>query len=241
MEKFFPVIYDIIAVIIGLIIIFNAFHSGFLRSVVLAAGYLCSIVAAVFFSKMITAFLYKSFFRGWVIDYLEKLFSDISSSLPIDEMTSKAISQLPDFLTGVAVAFFHGEDKMSGIISGGIDNLSDTLPAVIADNIIAPIIYLLVQSLLCILLFIICVWIVKTIAKIFKNFYAIPVLGSINCFLGGVLGILQAGIVLYLIGVALFAIFSLGWGTDLFFNDATVRQGYLFKYFYDPTLLFVAK
>lgn len=240
MEKFFPVIYDIIAVIIGMVIIYRAFQTGFLRSVVLAAGYLCSIVASVFLSKMITVFLYTNFIRGWVIDYLEKLFSEISASLSIEEIVSQAVLKLPDFLKGAALAFFQGEENLSSAIIENMDNMTDTIPIIIADNIAAPIINLLLQSVLCIILFIICVWIVKTIAKIFKKFYAIPVLGPINCFLGGVLGILQAGIVLYLVGVALFAIFTVGWGTELFFNDATVRQSYLFKYFYDPMLVFAS-
>ena len=87
--------------------------------------------------------------------------------------------------------------------------------------------------LFCLLIFVICVIIVKMIASLFKRFYKIPILGPVNSFLGGAVGVLKAAVLLYILAVAASFAVSVTANQLSWFNTDIISHSHIFSGFYN--------
>ncbi|WMJ23300.1 CvpA family protein [Paludicola sp. MB14-C6] len=226
------IIMDIIIIAVVLFIVMSAYRKGFLRSAILTVGYFVSIFVAIYLSKIIGNFLYDTFIRQQIITSVNKALSgnieniDIAAAIPI------FLAKLPVFLTNSIYAYFGGKDAIISNLGNATSNATNNISIIISDQVVEPIVLLLLNAILSILLFLICIFIVKRIAKLFQGFYAIPVIGPINSFFGGVLGVIQAIIVVVIIAILSKFVISLTGNTLPYFNTKIIDSTYIFKIFY---------
>lgn len=224
---------DILLLCIIILIVISAYRKGFLRSAILTIGYFVSILASILFSRILSNYIYQSIIRQKIITSVNATLSENINNIDITKVFSEFLSKLPSFLSNSMYSYFGGKDAVINQVQGITGNTTQNISVVIADQIIQPIVTLLLNALLCLALFFVCYFIVKQVAKLFKGFYAIPIIGPINSFLGGVLGVLQAFIVVIIITIVLRFIITLSGDTLSWLNSSIIDSTFLFKYFYD--------
>ena len=105
--------------------------------------------------------------------------------------------------------------------------------ATIADQMLYPIIYTLLQALFFLLLFFAIMVIVRSLSKVFRGVRHIPLIGPVNSLLGGVLGLVQAAVVILIVVMALNLIIGVTGDGIPYLNNEAISKTYLFRYIYD--------
>ena len=224
-------IIDIITVLIGVFIIIDAYRKGFLRYVVLVVGCVLSFFVALYLSKIVSVHLFDAFFRENIIEYVNSTISQSVGDISIGTIVPAVFFKLPQGVQNLLYSQFGDVSQLVQLLESKTNGAVGDLGLIIADDIISPVFVGLIEVLSCFILFIIFVIIVKGIAKIFRNFYAIPIIGPVNSFLGGLLGIVQTVMIYYLIGLSISVIISFTANEMSWINQEVINSTYIIKYF----------
>lgn len=227
----YSLIIDGITAFIGLLIIYNGYKKGFIRSVILVIGYVFSIFFAIYLSKILSVYLYDNFIRDLIIENIDKTIAANTGQISVAGIVPVVLSKLPKIIINPIIGDSGGMNHLNQLIIDQTDGSLTKLSQAIVDNIFSPIILQLMKVILCLIIFILCTIIVKIIAKMFKGIYAIPIIGPINSILGGLLGIVQAGIAYYLIALVISIIISLTANELPWINNEVMKSTYILRHF----------
>lgn len=219
-------------ILIGISVIVSAYHKGFLRSIISVIGYIASIFVAIYLSKYISAFIYNTFIRENIIKSVQNVLLTNPQAGNIDNAVNQFLSELPSLFEKSVLVYFNGKQGVIDSIANSSKEITTNLGIVVADNIVGPIIIGLLQTISCIVIFIICTFIVKIVSRMFGGFSNVPVLGTINSILGAIIGIAQAGVWLFVLAIIGKMIISFTGNSLTYFNLDVINQSYLFKMFY---------
>lgn len=128
-------------------------------------------------------------------------------------------------------------DIIYKLVLSAIDFTYETRSEAIIANIIDPIIIVPLRIILFLLIFTIVAVILEAISNASKLINHIPVLSSINEFLGGVLGLIKAVIILFVICIGVQFLISLTGDSLVFINTYTIEKTLFFKYIYNFDLI----
>lgn len=235
--NFYSIILDIAVLFIGFSIIRKSYRNGFLRSAVLFVGSLAAILISIWLSRWLANVVYENFLRESIIAQINEVVQNGTNSLSISELISQLTSAFPAFLINPLLAAFGGQEQLAAEIQQNINSTTDSLGTVIADTVVGPITISLIQMISCLLILAICVIIIKILASMFKRIYAIPIIGTVNAFLGAGIGILQAAVILYILALICSIVVSVTANELSWLNTGIIDLTYLFKYFYNFQIL----
>ncbi|MEG0691619.1 MAG: CvpA family protein [Oscillospiraceae bacterium] len=224
-------IIDIVTALIGLFIIYGAYRKGFIRSIILVIGYVFSIFLAIYLSKIVSVYIFNNFIRTPIINNINQTISSSVGNISVSMVVPAILSKLPKVILNPLFSSFGGESELIQLIDNQTGGILEKLGTVVADNVIAPILLSLMEVITCLIIFILCTIIVKIIAKMFTGLYAIPIIGSINSILGGVLGIVQTAIIYYLLALVISTIISLTANELPWINNEIMNSTYILKHF----------
>ena len=237
MMQYYSIILDIAYVIIFLLVVISAYRKGFLRSVILCLGYIASIIISISVSRYLSKIIFDTFIRDNIIKAVNSKLTGNVNADGIQTIVAEFMSKLPNIITKSISAYFGGQQGIIDNIQNSSGGVINNIGITIADNIVAPIVITLLQTLVCVIVFVLCIIVVKMIARLFTGFYAIPVIGPINSILGGVVGIAQAAILLYIIAVLGKMLISLSANELGYFNTKIIDSTYIFKLFYNSKFI----
>ena len=185
---------DLVALSIIIITVIISARRGFLSEVVSFVGWLVSAIVAKISCTIIADYIYINFIK-------DKIYSSVLASL--EEKTVSISSSYSDFISSLpeAIQKLLGNADLSNLnaIFEDPSRSAETVALEFSDSIIGPIITTILTALAFILVFLLCLFIVKLLSKLFKGIRKIPVIGPLNTFLGILIGIIKALIILYLI------------------------------------------
>ncbi len=101
------------------------------------------------------------------------------------------------------------------------------------DDFAKPIIFVPMQTIIFIVLFILLLIIMAVITATTKIVNKIPLVGGLNQFLGGVFGLLQGVLSLFVIVIVVHLIVSATGNSLIFLNEMTISKSYVFSYVYN--------
>ncbi len=218
-----------IILIIALIVWRSAVH-GFVRTVIEVVGYILSAVVALSLSSAIADAAYDNIIRPKVISAVRSASEETSVSA--ENFAENVWDNLPSFISGT-VGFFGSKEDAIGGIGSCIQNGSNSAAQNIADKAVKPIATNLVRSIGSTVIFILLIIAVKFLAKAINRIFSIPVIGSINATLGGVIGVAKGVVLIFvLIFVIRIAVNAMS-GEFWIFNDKLINETYLFRFVYD--------
>ena len=217
-------IIDLVALSIIIVTVIISAKRGFLSEVVSFVGWLVSAIVAKVFCTVIADYVYINFIK-------ERIYTSILNSL--GERAVSLSSSYSDFITSLP------ESIQKLLENADLTNLNaifedpsrsaETVALELSENVIGPIVMTILTALAFIVVFLICIFIVKLLARLFKSVRKIPVIGPLNSFLGVLIGIIKAVIILYLIKmVAEFALTSAG-GNLFGISVDDFSKSYIFK------------
>jgi len=215
-------ILDLIIVAIFVVSIIITAKRGFVKSVSLILGFFLAIFAAMTISGPLSEFIYDKAVEPSIVRTIEKT---ITSS--VDSTKEGLVNGVNDALPGFiknSVKF----DK-SDLNNDIVDN---DAPKTIAENIsrnsVRPITVSFIKVIASLALFVVLSIAFKFLSRILNKIFSFSIVGKLNRFLGGILGLVNGGIYAIIFILLTSFLISLT-GGFLIFNPTTVASSYLFN------------
>lgn len=161
-----------------------------------------------------------------------------------DSDISEQIGNIADKINEALPAIEFSSDTISGIDKSLVNDVVLSVLEVgenpgkaVLDNVIKPVILIPIQTLIFILLFVIILVVLSLIIKATSVVNKIPLIGGVNQLLGGVLGVVQGFIVLFIIVIIVHLAVAVTGNTLIFLNEMTINKSYVFGYVYNLSFL----
>lgn len=215
-------IIDLILAVIILIFAIIAYKKGFLASLFDFLGTIIAWIVSINLSEFISAWVYQTFIKVPITDYVYLKLTESANTA-----TESLVASIPEFITTAATTF--GID-INNIISSNSGKEIETAVSSITSGIIEPIITILIRIVVVILLYIVLIFIIKSLSKLFKNVNKIPIVGSLNKFLGIIVGLLKGSIIALLICIVFNTILCFAGGELFNITQETLKSTYIFNF-----------
>lgn len=225
MTFFGGLLLDGIAVAVLIISIYRGGRQGLVQSIIRLVGSLAALIAALLLSKWLSAWLYESALQGGVYSYLsdkipEETFSTATLASFIENIPSSLLNLLQTTL---------GIDLTSSLNSA-FQNGRPALLLFLTNEVIGPVVLFLTTAILFLLLLILLGFLVRYLARLFRFVNDIPLLGSINSILGGVVGLIRGFLVLFVLAVFVDFLCSITNNSWEVLNQSIIQRTFLYQY-----------
>lgn len=226
MEILAYVLYDAIAVVILLISISKSARIGFAQTVTAIAGRIAAFFGAMFIGKSGSQLIYDLFLGSRMESFLEE---SIAGSTNIGDIVSnlqEAVDALPDF-----VANFYGLSNHIDLEAALDTSIADVV-TVLEEQLVEPAVTGFIHIVLFLISFAVLCFLVNHFAKAVGLVFKLPVIKTVDRFFGGLLGIVQGGINLYLIALVLRLILYFVSDPPALLSEAVIEETFLWSRIY---------
>lgn len=219
-------IVDIIIIAIVVLFVIIGVKRGLAKTILNLAGLVLTAVSAYYISSFLSQLFYDMFIKQTVITNTQQIIEQNG----IDYAVSNCLEAVPQWINGI-ISFIVGA---FGISLNEFQN-QITVPANISssasqviESVLAPVVTSVLSIILVIILFIIILIIVKKLVKLVLRIFNIPVIKQINQFLGGIVGLAE-GLLIVFIAVNIISMAAGFSNPDLLSNG--MFNGGIFKFF----------
>ena len=229
---------DLIVLVLVFLIVFAAYKKGFLRSVLSLGGFLIASVFSFVFGKMIAEGIFDSMVRPWLTSMVEsEVVAGTNNNLTaaVDNM----YQNLPGYLSGPLDFLFGSKEQVLSNIQTAMNENSAGLTDSIV-GLLKPMMVVLISILTVLILFLLCMFALRVIDKMLIQVRRLPVIGTFDGLLGGIVGIFQAVLWMVILVFLVKAVILLTSNGLTWLNDEVVDSTILFKWMYhlDVTKIF---
>ncbi|MBE6879595.1 MAG: CvpA family protein [Ruminococcaceae bacterium] len=150
---------------------------------------------------------------------LKDIVKTIDNALPFIGLDENMLSQVDNTLLSDLV--------ISLLRSGGNPGQS------VLDNIVKPVVLIPMRTLIFIILFVIISILLSFVIKATSLINKIPLIGTLNEFLGAIMGLVHGVIVIFVIVIVLNMIITLTENSLIFLNESTIDKSFVFSWIYN--------
>ncbi len=200
---------DIILVVIFAAFVFTAVKKGFVLSLLEFVAVILAFVLAYNFSPKVAEAAYDGFVKEATINAIETQIEENVSLTETSTQTQMLLESIPDYM--VSVADFMGISVES--IKQDVANssfTSENIATELVEKIAQPIILGTLTALSFVALAIVLLFVLKFLAKIIAKIFKLPLIKTVNKFLGGLLGACKGLAVVIFICTILTVFFASG-------------------------------
>lgn len=147
----------------------------------------------------------------------------------VEEMAAAVPYIMGDFSESVASG---DQSALKSVVLSILETESGGFAEGIIDSMVKPVLLVPIRALIFLILFVIIIVLLSLIANGLKLVNKIPVIGSLNAFLGAVLGVAESAVTLFLICIGIQVIISLTDNSLIFLNTMTIDNSFLFRHVY---------
>lgn len=215
----FSLVYDLIFVALAIIIVLRCWHSGLVASVIRLVGTLAAYIGAWVLASPASQFLYDRLLHDWLVDYAQQRIPDqlgslagsaggLVESLGLDKASAMLREYLEPLLEslpmGGGLPFFQPDsDTLSRNLIGLVVDDRLSLAEALVESLLRPGVTLLLQIACFAVLFGFFSMAVHLLIRMARGVNHVPLVGGVNRLLGGVIGLLEAALVVYLLCLVL--------------------------------------
>ena len=220
---------------VAVIVLFtaSAYKKGFLNTVVRFVGSLIALIFSVLVSAPAAQFIFDNYIAESVVSVVRKHMGnvqDVDIAAFADGM-SELISDLPELFANIMENGLgvHAEEWYSLVSAEAVSGMTDA----VIENIISPLAVGLIRVLVFCVIFALLKFLVNAVAALLIGVNKLPLIGSLNEVLGGVIGAAQGMLYMFIIAAIVWlALFAAG-GELGPVSAETVGKTLLFKEFYN--------
>jgi uncharacterized membrane protein required for colicin V production len=187
-------ILDLIILAIAVILVIIGVVRGIARTLLNVLSVAASAVCTYLGAGLLSNLIYTSIISPEITKNVTNSMADTSASAAT--VIQEAIDALPEFVVNFLKTFGIVLDNVTKSAVAAV-NGSQTDVSGAVDLALKPVITSVLSVILMVLLFIIFLFIFKKIAKRAERLFHIPIVGALNGFLGGVLGLIEAAIIVF--------------------------------------------
>lgn len=225
-------LWDIVVVGALLLGLVAGFKKGFARSVLGLLGAIAALFAAVYLSSWIAEFIYVTFIQQNIINNvvvtLESNTASVANGI-------QAIATLfPAYVSNSLSNLGYSPADLNALLSSGTNEA-----AMAINSLVAPIITSLIRIIAFVLLFVILRLLLYLLLRATGLISNLPVVRHVDSLFGGIFGLAQSVIVIYVFVAILITVLPFWSQTPDTLSLANIDNTYVFKYFYyrNPVLL----
>lgn len=210
-----------------------SYRKGFLNTITMLFGTIASLVISLTLSSPIARFFYDSFISEKVGEVISRHMSGVT----VGDMTGFAksmnslINELPSVISGMLQSGFglNLEKWYEKIAAASIEDIA----LAVEKMIVEPIAIGLLRVLVFFVLFLSLMLIVNITAAFLKGVNHLPLIGTLNEILGGVMGAVQGMLYVFVLAAVLWLALSACGGEIGPISEQAIDETLLFKHFYD--------
>lgn len=192
-------IFDVIIIALFVFLVVTAYKKGFVSSVIDTFALAISGVLSYKFFEPVAESAYNLFVRNLVETRFTRVLDSVSSSMSVADKVSAMIDGLPNGALKLAevMGVNFSSLKQSVSASGNLSN--DELINLAVDKIGHTIMINVTEVVVFVLLFVVFVIVLRLLAGFFKKLNKIPLVGTLNAVLGGVIGVAKAIAIVFIV------------------------------------------
>lgn len=217
---------DIIIVAVIVLFAIIGVKRGIAKTILNLAGLVLTAISAYYLSSFLSQFIYDSFLKQTVITNIQQIIEQNG----IDYALNNCLEAVPQWINGI-LSFFAGifgvsldEFESQLIIPSDISSSTSQ----VVESAVAPVVTSVLSIIFVIVLFIMIFIIVKKLIRLASGVFNIPVIKQINQLLGGIFGLAE-GLLVVFIAVNIFDIATGYTNPALLSNE--LFSGAIFKFF----------
>jgi len=205
LEEVMPLILDVGLMVTVFLIVFMAARKGFVAAVVDLVGYIVSLIASWLLSGKAAQWCYDNFLRERILKQASSVLREYFSVEDVIENLEQVIEGLPSVLTNTLT--FEWEEVSQRLEGAGFSALG--LAETFTDSIIAPSVIGLMRWVIFLLMFSLMLFIVHVCSRLLRELRRLPVIGTANSLLGGLVGFVEVILLVFAFTTALHLFFTL--------------------------------
>ena len=199
---------DIIFIVVAVILIVTGAKKGFVKALLDGLSTIISGVIAYMFSKPVAEFLYTSFIRDFFKSRFTNVLTGSSENFDgISERINVLVNELPEGAINLATKFgFNINAETTAIIQNGANDTESLVEAVminIADSVLLTLTEAVSLVALFIIVSILLTLVIRLLSDIIKK---IPLVKETDKIAGGILGLVKAVVIVFVVSTVLFFI-----------------------------------
>lgn len=199
-------IIDILIIALFVFIVVAAYKKGFISTIIDTFAVAISAVVSYMFFEPVAEGVYNFFVRDLVETRFTRVLDDISSTLSVADKVNAMIEGLPPSAVKLAEAMGVNFNSLAFSLSPNGNISNDDLINLAVDKIGHPIMINVTEVITFVAMFVVITIALKFLAGIFKKANDIPLLGKLNAGLGGVIGIVKAAAIVFIVCTAFYFI-----------------------------------
>jgi uncharacterized membrane protein required for colicin V production len=234
LQEIMPLILDVGLMAAVFLIVFMAARKGFVAAAVDLVGYVVSLAASWMLAGTAAQWCYTNFLRDKILKKTASVLREYFSVEDVIENLENVIEDLPAVLTNM-LSFELDEVSLR---LEGIGNSAFSLAETFTDSIIGPSVVGMIRWVIFLILFSLMLFIVHVCSKLLRELRRLPVIGTANSLLGGVVGFIEVILLIFAFTTALHLFFALTNDSVTWLCSDTVRATNILSklYRYNPLL-----
>ena len=214
--------WDLLALLIMASCVWLCAIRGFLRTVVGLLSWLIALTAARYLGTLMANLLYEYMVRDILVNVVQ---GHIEATLQTgQEMAAQYLSGLPDLVQRLLPPGL--------LVPQAVGIEAPAIAMDIVDSALQHPVLFLLQSLCFMLVMTVVLFLTQRLARLLSQFNRVPVLGTVNMLLGGVLGVGQA-LLFMCLGALILAAAVVSTGNQLDWLNANIMDStYIWRPFY---------
>ncbi len=227
------ILLDAIVIFTFILSCFLCYKRGFLRSILGVAGNLLSLFGALYLSRHMGKWIFNAFFRQNLINDIQYQLATGTGNSEFVKITYQFTDKIPAFVSNALFGKPASHMAREILSQETMQNTAQTL----TDKLIAPIMIFIICCISFFILYISFRLLIRLLLKFTGAIQNIPVIGNINGFLGGVIGIINGVIALFVLGAAAYFLIFFTSNSLSWMNESIIDNTHLFFVFYKLNFL----
>ena len=217
-------IFDILCTVVWLVLMLYYARKGFLASIVKLVGNLLSLICAKQFAGATSGLVFDNFLApNFHTQIVESLSAD--GIVDLSGIASRYAGFLPESFRESIV------DACEKSISTALSNNADALASIIVENILRPLITPVISLVLFFVAYALMRMVISMLVSVLGLVNRLPVIGTVNRWLGLSIGGFASLIDIYLVLCVLWAVIVITGGNLSVLNDTMMSSSIYYKVF----------
>ena len=171
-------------------------------------------------NMILTEVLAQNIKNSAIADSVNEIIDKVGETVPALDLKGKTI-----------------EDLDSGTIVVSVVQSSGNPGKAVLDNVAKPIVLVPLRTIIFVVLFILIFIILSIVIKATSVINKLPLIGQLNSLLGGVAGLLQGLVIVFIVVIIAHMAVELTNNTLIFLNDMTINKSFAFSKIYNFSFL----
>ena len=224
---------DILVIAVTVGFVWYGIRRGFLVMLVGTCGRLISCFGAYVGSRALASTIYQVYVRDKLVSTVAATITDSFADYDISMQVSTVMQGIPGILRNMIYGVFGDTAQISEHIGEALSGSIQTVSSEVVDQIIYPVVYLLLQSILFLLLFFCLKIVIGALSETLRNIRRCFLVGVPDMLVGGLFGLIEALLCLFVVVVFIRLLIYASGAQIPMLTDENIQSTYLFKYFYN--------